>query len=69
MMKKKLAAAVLALVFAMGTVGTAFAAKLECVVDAVDGDKVTMTCKDADKAKVGDKARVTTKSKGAVEGC
>jgi len=68
-MNKKLAAAVLALVFAMGTVGTAFAAKLDCVVDAVDGDIVTMTCEGAAKAKVGDKARVMTKSKGAVEGC
>jgi hypothetical protein len=35
----------------------------------VDGDKVTMICKDADKLKAGDKAKVKASSKKAYEGC
>ena len=36
----------------------------------VDGDKVTMTCKKADKLSVGDKVKISPpKKKGAVEGC
>ena len=34
------------------------------------GDKVTMTCEDADKMDPGDKVKVSTASKkGAIEGC
>lgn len=69
-MKKGLAALTLALVMAIGSAGASFAAKVNCTVDAVDGDKVTMTCEKADKMKAGDKVKVTTASKGgAVEGC
>jgi len=47
----------------------AMAASVKCVVDTVDGDKVTMTCKKADSLKAGDKVTVKTKKKKAIEGC
>ena len=69
-MKKGITALVLAMALAFVTAGSSFAAKVKCTVDAVDGDKVTMTCEKADKMKAGDKVKVTTASKGAgVEGC
>lgn len=69
-MNKKIACVALAMVFALGTVGTAFAAKkLKCTVDAVEGDKVTMTCEKADKLKAGDKVKVSPPKKASIEGC
>lgn len=68
-MNKKIAALTMALIFALSTAGLGFAAKLKCTVDSVEGDKVTMTCEDADKMKTGDKVKVTTSKKGAIEGC
>ena len=69
-MNKKIACFALAMVFALGTVGTSFAAKkLKCTVDAVDGEKVTMTCKKADKLAPGDKVKVSPAKKATVEGC
>lgn len=68
-MKKGIVLA-MALVFALSTAGTGFAAKLKCTVDSVDGDKVTMTCEKADKLTPGDKVKVATPKKGAaIEGC
>lgn len=69
MMNKRIAAVVLALVFALGTAGFGVAAKLKCTVDAVEGDKVTLTCEKADKLSAGDKVKVSASRKGAVEGC
>ena len=68
-MKKGIVSVVLALTFAVSTV--AVAATVKCTVDAVDGDKVTMTCKKADKLKAGDEVKVKAKSSGgaAIEGC
>jgi hypothetical protein len=68
-MNKKIVACAMALVFALSTAGLGFAAKLKCTVDAVDGDKVTMTCEKADKLNAGDKVKVSTPRKGAIEGC
>lgn len=69
-MNKKIVALAMAVVFSFCTAGIGFAAKLKCTVDAVDGDKVTMTCKKADKLAAGDKVKVSpAKKKGAVEGC
>ncbi len=69
-MNKKVVCIAMALAFALSTATAGFAAKLKCTVDAVDGDKVTMTCKKADKLKAGDKVKVyPPKKKGAVEGC
>ena len=68
-MNKKIVTLALAMVFALSTAGLGFAAKLKCTVDTVAGDKVTMTCEKADKMKEGDKVKVSTAKKGAVEGC
>jgi len=68
-MKKGIVSIVLALTFAISTV--AIAATVKCTVDTVAGDKVTMTCKKADKLKAGDAVKVK-KAKGgaaAIEGC
>lgn len=48
--------------------GTAMAASEACTVDAVDGDKVTMTCKGS-KMKAGDMVKVKGAKKKAIEGC
>ncbi|MBL4903004.1 MAG: hypothetical protein JKY62_10170 [Desulfocapsa sp.] len=67
-MKKGIVSVVLVLMFAVSTV--AVAAKLKCTVDSVEGDKVTMTCKKADKLKAGDKVKVSPPKGGAaIEGC
>jgi hypothetical protein len=68
-MNKKLVTLALAMVFALSTAGLGFAAKLKCTVDAVEGEKVTMTCEKADKMKAGDKVKVSAAKKAAVEGC
>ncbi|MCP3891534.1 MAG: hypothetical protein GY702_22115 [Desulfobulbaceae bacterium] len=68
-MNKKLVSLALAVVFALSTAGLGFAAKVKCTVDTVVDDKVTMTCKKASKIKPGDKVKVSTKKKAAVEGC
>lgn len=69
-MKKGIVSLALALVIALCTAGAGFAAKVKCTVDAVEGEKVTMTCEKADKMKAGDNVKVSTAAKsGAVEGC
>ncbi len=68
-MSKKFAVLMMATVFALSTASLSFAGKVKCTVDSVDGDKVTMTCKKADKLKAGDKVKVSAKKKAAVEGC
>ncbi|MBC8207561.1 MAG: hypothetical protein H8E79_00105 [Desulfobulbaceae bacterium] len=69
-MNKGIVSALMALVFAISTVGVAAAANIKCTVDSVAGTAVTLTCKEADSMKAGDKVTVKTKSKAAkVEGC
>ncbi len=69
-MSKKIMLAVMVAMFAVSGVSSAFAAKVKCKVDSVEGDKVNMTCEDADKLKVGDEVKVKLpKAKAAVEGC
>ncbi len=68
-MKKRIVACTMAVVFALCTAGLGFAAKLKCTVDSVNGEKVIMTCEKADKLSPGDKVKVATPRKGAVEGC
>ena len=63
---KKLVIAAMVAAFVMSS-SMVMAAKVSCTVDSVDADKVTMTCKKADKLKVGDK--VDVKGKKAYEGC
>jgi len=68
-MNKKMVALAMAVVFAFCTVGVGFAARLKCTVDTVEGEKVMMTCKDADKLSPGDKLKVSATRKNAIEGC
>ena len=68
-MNKKVAACVVACAFVMGVAGFGYAAKVDCEVTAVEGEKVTMTCKDASKIAPGEKVKVASAKKGAVEGC
>ncbi|MCB2181696.1 MAG: hypothetical protein KQH63_06715 [Desulfobulbaceae bacterium] len=68
-MSKKLLALTMAIAFSISTASVALAAKVKCTVDSVDGDKVTMTCKKADKLSPGDKVEVKPKKSKAIEGC
>lgn len=65
---KKLILAVMVAAFVMSS-SMVMAATVRCKVDSVDGDKVTMTCKKADKLSVGDKVKVKASKKRAYEGC
>ena len=65
---KKLVIAVMVVAFGLSSAGLVMAKSVKCTVDSVDGDKVTMTCKDA-KLKAGDKVKVKSAAKKAVEGC
>jgi hypothetical protein len=65
---KKIVTVMMVAAFALST-GAAFAKSEKCTVDAVDGDKVTMTCKKADKLKAGDSVKVKAAKKKAIEGC
>jgi len=64
---KKIVTVVMVVAFALST-GAAFAKSDKCTVDAVDGDKVTMTCKGT-KMKAADKVIVKAAKKKAIEGC
>ena len=64
---KKLVIAAMVAAFVMGS--SMAMAKVKCEVDSVDGDKVTLTCKKADKLKAGMKVVVKEKKKAAYEGC
>lgn len=59
----------MAVAFIVSTASVGMAAKIKCTVDGVEGDKVTMTCKKADKLKAGDEVSVKAKKGGAIEGC
>ena len=64
---KKIVTVVMVAAFALSA-GTALAGTEKCTVDAVDGDKVTMTCKGS-KMKAGDAVKVKGAKKKAIEGC
>lgn len=66
---KKLVTAIMVVAFALSSAGLVMAAKIKCTVDAVDGDKVTMTCEGADQLKAGDKVQVKGGGKAMPEGC
>lgn len=63
---KKLVTLMMAGLFAMSVVSVSMASD-NCTVDAVDGDKVTMTCKGT-ALKAGDAVQVKA-GKKKVEGC
>jgi hypothetical protein len=56
-MKKSMVALLLASAFTFGAAGLSFAAKPECTVDGVNGNKVTVTCEKCDGLKAGDKVK------------
>ena len=68
-MMKRLVTLAMVAAFTVSVAGAAMAAKVKCTVDSVDGDKVTMTCKKADKLKAGDKVVVKPSKGKAIEGC
>lgn len=71
-MSKKAIVSVLALSFLLGVATVGFAAKIKCTVDAVDGDKVTMTCDKAGDLTAGDAVEVKAAKaagKKKLEGC
>ncbi len=65
---KKIVTVAMVIAFAVSA-GAALASKVSCTVDSVDGDKVTMTCKKADKLKAGAAVTVKAAKKKAIEGC
>ncbi|RUM36316.1 MAG: hypothetical protein DSY50_02710 [Desulfobulbus sp.] len=65
---KKIVTAAMIIAFAL-TAGSAIASKVSCTVDSVDGTKVIMTCKKADKLKAGTAVSVKVAKKKAIEGC
>ncbi len=65
---KKLITLVMVVAFALSA-GVALAGKVKCTVDKVEGTKVTMTCKKADKLKAGAAVTVKAAKKKAIEGC
>ncbi|MDR0476668.1 MAG: hypothetical protein LBH14_01830 [Desulfobulbaceae bacterium] len=70
-MKKSMCTLALAALFTVVAAGASFAAKIDCTVDSVNADKVTMTC-DKEKAqalKAGEKVKVNSQKKAAGEGC
>lgn len=65
---KKMMVVVMVLTFALSA--GVVVAKVKCTVDGVEGDKVTMTCKDAGDLAAGDAVTVKkAKGKKALEGC
>jgi len=70
-MKKSMLALLMASLFTVAAVSASFAAKVECTVDSVNADQVTMTCEKgkASAMKAGEKVKVDTQKKGAIEGC
>ena len=68
-MSKTIVTLIMAAAFTVGFAGVGLAAKkVSCEVKAVDGNSVTMECKNADDLKVGMKVKVSA-GKKAVEGC
>jgi len=65
---KKIVTVAMVVAFALSA-GSVFASTVHCKVDSVDGAKVTMTCKKAERLKAGDKVKVKVAKKKAIEGC
>jgi hypothetical protein len=66
-MKKSMVALLLASAFTFGAAGASFAAKSECTVDGVAGNKVTVNCEKCEGLKAGDKVRAA-KSECTIDG-
>lgn len=60
----------LAMTFVMSTATISLAAKsVDCEVKSVDGNTVTLDCKNADSLKAGQSVKVKAAKKKAIEGC
>lgn len=69
-MKKKMMTVLMAVAFALTTVGAVWAAKaVKCEVTAVDGNNVTLKCDDAKSLKKGDPVKVKSAKGRKIEGC
>ena len=68
-MTKKMVTLALAVAFMASTATMSMAASVKCEVKSVSGNTVTRDCSKADKLKVGDKVKVKTAKKKAIEGC
>ncbi|GBE12820.1 hypothetical protein BMS3Bbin14_01252 [bacterium BMS3Bbin14] len=66
---KKLVTALMVAAFTLSVAGFAMAREVRCTVNSVSGHTVTMTCRKADRLKAGDKVKVKTVVKRALEGC
>ena len=67
-MKKTITALIIGLAVTMGT-GIALAKNIPCTVVQVEGSTVTLQCKSADGLSEGDKVKLRTVAKKAIEGC
>ena len=67
-MKTTLTAFIIGLAVIMGT-GIAVAKKLSCTIVQVEDNTVTMQCKSVSGLAEGDKVKVRTAAKKAIEGC
>lgn len=61
--------AVLTLVFFLAITGFATAKTIKCTVETVADNQVTLQCVDTEALQVGDKVKVKTAKKKAIEGC
>jgi len=66
-MKKTMVALLLASAFTFAAAGASFAAKSECTVDGVDGNKVTVTCEKCEGLQAGAKVKAA-KAECTVDG-
>ena len=69
-MSKMIMTLVLAVAFTVASAGAGLAAKSNsCEVTAIDGNTVTLDCKDTKGLKVGASVKVKGAKKKAIEGC
>ncbi len=68
-MNKKSKIFVLTFILSVFVAGAVIAGTVKCVIDSIDGETVTMTCKKSDKLKTGQKVKVKPVKKKAIEGC
>ncbi len=68
-MNRKAKITILTLIISISVAGAVIAGTVKCVIDSIDGETVTMTCKKSDKLKEGQKVKVKPVKKKAIEGC
>ncbi len=68
-MSKKILSVAVALMFSVGVVGVASAAKCKGTVEKNDGSEMVIKLKGKCKANAGDSVKIKVKAAAAVEGC